>query len=410
MLLFGALLSIAAPAPQNLTYASASASEPVVFAFTGGDYDGYQSWDWDTITHLGFWTKPSDDVRALAKKHGVKLFHDCSTPDPKDWLGKDKRVKFTQGCVDDVKTHSFDGVFFDFEGTGLSKDEKAAYVKLAEETTAALAPLKATVAVCVGGRPSYELRNYDYAGLSKATDFLFIMGDDMHLWDDYTCEHTSQGNVCSPAEASIRSLTAGVDEYLKTVDGSKLVLGLPWYGQLYKQIVAPINMGQIDYKDVVKAFDKGKVEKSSRDKDSLSKVINCKGDCLDGKGASKAWYDDAETLTPKFALAGKNKLRGVGIWKADNLPTEDKHADLRKAMWQAVKDWQAVADPPAWTSATEEIDVAFRTDFRVAPSQVEDTCTGPHESCCPAPGGDVHNCPDSARTSDCDKKKSCCCG
>lgn len=40
----------------------------------------------------------------------------------------------------------------------------------------------------------------------------------------------------------------------------------------------------------------------------------------------------------------------------------------------------------------------------------EDTCTGPHESCCPAPGDDPNNCPASARTSDCDAKKSCCCG
>merc|ERR1711871_1933853 len=39
-----------------------------------------------------------------------------------------------------------------------------------------------------------------------------------------------------------------------------------------------------------------------------------------------------------------------------------------------------------------------------------DTCTGPHESCCPAPGDAPNNCPASARTSDCDKKKSCCCG
>ena len=38
-----------------------------------------------------------------------------------------------------------------------------------------------------------------------------------------------------------------------------------------------------------------------------------------------------------------------------------------------------------------------------------DSCNGPHESCCPAPMDDVHNCPDSARTSDCDAKKSCCC-
>ena len=297
----------------------------------------------------------------------------------------------------------------DFEGNGLSKDEKEAYVKLGEETTAALAPLNATVAVCVGGRPTYELRNYDYAGLSKVTDFLFIMGYDLHLWDDYTCETTSQGNVCSPAEASIRSLTAGVEGYLKTVDPSKLVLGLPWYGQLYKQIVAPFNMGQIDYKDVVKAFDEGKVDKVSHDKDSLSKIIDCHGDCKDGKSASKAWYDDAETLTPKFALAGKNQLRGVGMWKVDNLPTEDRHADLRAAMWKAVKDWQVVAAPPAWTGAADEMrDLAFRTDYRAA--RVQDTCTGPHESCCAAPGGDVHNCPASSRTSDCDKKKSCCCG
>jgi len=47
-------------------------------------------------------------------------------------------------------------------------------------------------------------------------------------------------------------------------------------------------------------------------------------------------------------------------------------------------------------------------DFRSV--KVGDTCTGPHESCCGAPGGDVHNCPASARTSDCDKKKACCCG
>ena len=46
------------------------------------------------------------------------------------------------------------------------------------------------------------------AGLANATDFLFVMGYDLHLWDDYTCMKTSEGNVCSPAEASIRELKA----------------------------------------------------------------------------------------------------------------------------------------------------------------------------------------------------------
>ena len=37
------------------------------------------------------------------------------------------------------------------------------------------------------------------------------------------------------------------------------------------------------------------------------------------------------------------------------------------------------------------------------------TCTGPHEFCCEAPGGDPSNCPPSARTSDCDAQGACCC-
>jgi hypothetical protein len=51
---------------------------------------------------------------------------------------------------------------------------------------------------------------------------------------------------------------------------------------------------------------------------------------------------------------------------------------------------------------------ARRRSYRIAATQ--SSCTGPGESCCPAPGGDVNNCPDSARTTDCDAKKSCCCG
>ena len=38
------------------------------------------------------------------------------------------------------------------------------------------------------------------------------------------------------------------------------------------------------------------------------------------------------------------------------------------------------------------------------------TCTGTGEFCCGAPGGDVDNCPSSARTDDCDAKNDCCCG
>ena len=333
-------------------HAAANAPSPVMFAFTGGGYDGYETWAWESITHLGFWTPPSADVRTLAEKNGVKLFHTCGTPDRSNWTNVDARKAVVQACVADVETNRYDGVFFDFEGNKLSAAEKAAYTQLAQEATAALAPLNATLAVCVGGRPTYELRNYDYTGLAAAADFLFIMGYDLHLWDDYTCTSTSEGNVCSPAEASIRSITAGVNEYLQLpVAADKLVLGLPWYGQKYREVLAPINDGQIDYKDVLRAFDWGIVTKKVKDQDSLSWKIDCSSGCKDrgsGLGISSVWYDDAETLRPKFALAGQKALRGVGMWRVDSLPVpaadgSDPHAAEREAMWAAIKAWQNVS-------------------------------------------------------------------
>ena len=106
-------------------------SAPVVFAFTSGDYIDYKDWHWESITHLGFWSKPSDDVRALAKQHNVKLFTDAGVPDKKDWLDKDKVKAFVSKMQDKVKDKNVDGLFFDFEGTALSAAEKKGYTALA---------------------------------------------------------------------------------------------------------------------------------------------------------------------------------------------------------------------------------------------------------------------------------------
>ena len=179
-------------------------------------------------------------------------------------------------------------------------------------------------------------------------DFLFVMGYDMHFWDDLGgCFNTSQGNVCSAAEASIRTVRAGLDEYLQVpVPANKLVLGLPWYGQRYTAFKlgdVPFNEGQIDYKDVLDAIDRGVVTNQTLDADSLSWRMECSEGCLAGEKGRVVWYDDATTLRPKFQLAGERTLRGVGMWHAGKLPQADKHADAREAMWSAISSWQVTS-------------------------------------------------------------------
>jgi len=187
-------------------------------------------------------------VRDLAEQHGVKLLEDAHLPDKSTWTDADARKKFAQEKADLVKSKNLHGVFFDYEGNGLSKDQKQAYTLLAKEVKDAV---NGTVVVCVGGRPTYEWRDYDYTGLASASDFLFVMGYDLIAWDDYTC--ITKG-TCSPADAPIKDLELGLNEYLKDVPSSNLVLGLPWYGNRYTDVLVPFNDGQIDYKDVLAVY------------------------------------------------------------------------------------------------------------------------------------------------------------
>lgn len=247
-----------------------------------------------------------------------------------------------QEKVQQVQTAKLDGIFFDEEANGLTADQKKAYVKLAKETSEALQPLNATIFICVGGRPTYEWRNYDYSGLAEHSEFLFIMGYDMHFWDDYTC--ITKG-TCSAAEASIKDLKLGVQEYVAQVPSEKLVLGLPWYGQVYEQVVVPFNMGQIDYDDVLAIMDKKhKVKSKSLDKSSMTWKLVCNGQCRDDKKGGVIWFDDAQTLTPKYHLARDQGLYGVGVWKISNAPIpaggSDPHKYERAAMWNALVNWQ----------------------------------------------------------------------
>ena len=57
MLLSAALLALTSPTVVG-----------EVVGFSNGQYDGYDHWNWDALTVLGFWTPPNATVRAEADK------------------------------------------------------------------------------------------------------------------------------------------------------------------------------------------------------------------------------------------------------------------------------------------------------------------------------------------------------
>ena len=291
------------------------------------------------LTHIGMYSDPTPALLAKAKANNVTLVSVVGAPPPSDWPDAAKRAAWVNATIADMLKRNLTGVSFDFEGNFLTKDQAAGMVALLkglqEAVTAAVGP-RGSVSVCVPGRPGYEMRNYPYAQLAAATDFLFVMSYDMEWWDDYTCKFTGW---CSLACCPLPDATKGVQEFLGAkwdVPPRKLVLGLPWYGIRYTRILGvPANEGEVDY-SVILAMEGTR----SFEPKSFTNIIKCPGICKGVKSGTEVWYDDAKSLAPKYALARDNGLRGVGMWQATSLDYTGTFQAETDAMWAAIMNWK----------------------------------------------------------------------
>ena len=150
---------------------------------------------------------------------------------------------------------------------------------------------------------------------------------------------------CSQACAPVEETEFGVKQYLALgVPPEKLFLGLPWYGLKYETVAhIPFFTGQIDYKYIVdmitKAGDQGTLTFDER---SSTQVFDCGGLCSQWSDeitdrTTSIWFDDPISLAPKYAIASKYNLGGVGMWESDKV-TYDPDVSLpdAAAMWDSL--------------------------------------------------------------------------
>jgi di-N-acetylchitobiase len=201
------------------------------------------------------------------------------------------------------------------------------------------------VSADVGIYPEYEFRNMtmNYTAMGEAMDYLFIMGYDGEFWDNVQCINPNSEPECSNACAPMQSLIYGVESYIKLgVDPKKLYLGLPWYGIKYEFVKKiPFQTGQIDISEIQALQRKHLNVNITIDTKSMTKILDCVGLCeydsiKNKEWYSQIWYDDEETLAPKYKLAKDYGLKGVGMWQASGLVyTDGLPADIMqgKKIW-----------------------------------------------------------------------------
>ena len=170
----------------------------------------------------------------------------------------------------------------------------------------------------------------------RAADAIFVMGY------DYRIGSSSTAGSISPLSGSGYDLADTVRAYKRRVPGSRLILGIPWYGRAWstatdKPRSRTLSGAKYGYSRAVnyeKVMDY--VREHGRRWDRVEQspyVVYRRRNCTKAYGCvtswRQIWYEDAASMKRRYALVNDYGLRGAGMWA---LGYEGGRSELYKAL------------------------------------------------------------------------------
>lgn len=231
--------------------------------------------------------------------------------------------RLAQEIANQVKTLNLDGIDVDIEG--LTENNQADLTDFIKQLRSRMPDKEISVAVAAnpGNWKNGWQGEYNYKALSNYADYLMIMAYDENWIGDPT-----PGPVAGLpwVEKSIQyALNQGVSP-------EKLVLGLPFYGRLWKTDgptsngtnVYGISISQRNVEDYVKQYNGTVVYDPTQHTEKATFTIK-PTDATSQAGALTLtpgnyvlWYDDQKTMSEKIELVNKYNLKGTGSWSLNH--------------------------------------------------------------------------------------------
>jgi len=263
------------------------------------------------------------DKKFIEEMHnrGIKVVPYLSN----DWdrnvgqLALRKRHKLAEAIAEAVEKYNLDGVNVDLENlTEEDRDRYTDFVRLLRKEL----PAGKTVAVAVASNPKGVTTgwhgSYDYEGLARYSDYLMIMAYDEHY-----------GGGPSGPVASINFVEKSIEYALKYVPKEKLVLGIPFYGRIWK-IGGGISGRGVSLKQVQNLISTygGKVSFNNIYLSPKATISIKSGDPKPSiygtklqAGTYTIWYENEESIKNKLRLVEKYDLKGTGSWSLGQEPS-----------------------------------------------------------------------------------------
>ena len=272
------------------------------------------------------------------------------------------RALWVNSTVKAVVASHMDGVVFDWESPcdpGAASQRQ--YALLIAETRAALRKVSPSyqVSTCVAWSPDgIDGRHYDIPAFAAASDLLYVM--------DYDTRSQIFDACVAAANAPYFGMEHGLQRYLDLgVSPQQLVLGVPWYGYRYECVAGtsatattcPIPQvpfrgincsdaagSEVGLSDILSRLPKSTTGRRWDDYQAAPYF-----NTVEGGATVQYWYDDVQSLTPKYARARARPPRRRPLFFPRT--TDQKMFDAFDAFLKG-------AAPPAPRAAVFRADVA----------------------------------------------------
>jgi spore germination protein YaaH len=247
-----------------------------------------------------------------AHKRGYQVWGVVTNGFNPDWTQSvlssyDKRENMIAQIVHYAHMYDLDGINIDFENVYV--EDKERLVQFVREMTPYLHELGLTVSMDVTIKSDSDRwsRFYDRAALAKVVDYIAVMTYDEH-W------------ASSPQAGSVASLPwteRGLQGVLEEVPAEKLLLGVPFYTRLWKEVKQPDGSVKVTSKalSMARAAEWLRERKLTPELDEASGQLFVRyQDPADG-AVYKMWLEDVTSMQKRIALVHKYNLAGVAAWR-----------------------------------------------------------------------------------------------